>query len=351
MKKLVYLFAIAIFGLSFAVGLNAQTKAADNLITSNSAGKIKLGMSVAEARKALPGMKFERTSDGEGAVLIAVNRGKDTVMTLYAGEEDGDSAINENGIIEFIEVWSKDFQTVEGIHAGMKVGEVEKKYGKIKEIMMSEIEAREFADFANQPKGLQFRLISENGTAGAYKEGESKTMKYTPNAYLFSIQVVGANPFDDDFKPDQNANFSSFYTNLDKDCTSEGGEEGGHVSTTCKSVGFYQIHYFDSAAALHFSVETLDGEDRITLTTQPLSYETQTRRIEWRMANGKPFAVIMRVNTFEVSDDGIPGKITGEFLIVKGLGKFSKIDFEVNAKTKNANEEARKLADNGYLKN
>lgn len=351
MKKIVYLFVTVMFGLSFAAGLNAQPKTADNLITSNSAGKLKLGMSVAEARKALNGMKFERTSDGDGVALIAVNRGKDTVMTLYAGEEDNSSPINETAIVEFIEVWGKDFKTAEGIHAGMKIVEVEKKYGKVKEIMLSEIESREFADFANQPKGLQFRVMSEDGMAGAYKEGESKTLQYTPNAYLSSIQVVGANPFDEDFKPDQNAKFSSVYTNLDKDCTSEGGEEGGHVSTTCKGVGGYQIHYFDSAAALHFAVETLGGEDRINLTTQPLSYETQTRKIEWRMANGRPFALIMRVNTFEVGDDAIPGKITGEYLIVKGLGKFSKIDFEVSAKTKNANKEARKLADNGYLKN
>jgi hypothetical protein len=112
-------------------------------------------------------------------------------MTLYAGEEDRDAKINETAIIEFIEVWSKNFQTAEGVRPAMKVAEVEKKYGKVKEIMISEIESREFATFANQPEGIQFRLLSEDSTAGNYAKGESKTTRYAPNAYLFSIQVIG----------------------------------------------------------------------------------------------------------------------------------------------------------------
>lgn len=347
MKKSIYISLVVLFCLA-ALGTVSAQKTNDNLITGNSAGKVKLGMTVAEARQALGGMKLERTSDGDGVALIAVNQGKDTIMTLYAGEEASDNKIDDNAIIEFIEVWSKDFQTVEGIRPGMKVGEIIKKYGKIKEILLSEIESREFADFVNQPKGLQFRLLSEDSMAGDYKEGENTTMQYTPGAYLFSIQVVGANPFDEDFRPDQNAYFSSKYTNLDSDCTSEGGEEGGHVLTTCNNVSGYYISYFDSAANLHFSVQTFGDEDHVNLASQPLSYETKNRKIEWRLANGRPFAVIMRINTFETGDDGIPGKITGEYLIVKGIGKFGKIDFEVDAKTSNANEEARKLADNGY---
>ncbi len=321
---------------------------ADNLITANSAGKVKLGMTVADARKALSGMKLERTSDGDGVALIAVGQGENTMMTLYAGEEDREAKIDEAAIIEFIEVWGKNFQTAEGVKPGMKVGEVEKKYGKVKEIMMSEIESREFATFTKQPNGLQFRVMSEDSTAGIYAEGENKSSAYTPNAYLFSIQVVGANPFDEEFKPDQNAYFSSNYTNLNSDCESSGGEDGGHVSTVCKGIGGYRINYFDSAANLNFSVETFDSENPINLGSQPLSYDTKTRKVEWRLANGRPFAVIMRMNKFETNDEGLPGKITGEYLLVKGLQKFEHIDFEVDAKKPNANEKARESADKAY---
>ena len=54
---------------------------------------------------------------------------------------------------------------------------------------MSEIEARELAEFKNQPKGVQCRLMSKEGNACVYKQGENKTIKYTPNAYLVSIQL------------------------------------------------------------------------------------------------------------------------------------------------------------------
>jgi hypothetical protein len=54
---------------------------------------------------------------------------------------------------------------------------------------MSEIESREFPKFKNQPKGMQFQLMNKEGNAGAYKEGENKTFEFSPNAYLFSIQL------------------------------------------------------------------------------------------------------------------------------------------------------------------
>lgn len=213
MKKSIYLVLFAAFCMMCAASLNAQTNSPDNLLTENSAGKVRLGMTVAEARKALPpGLKLERTSDGEGAVLIAVNQGEETIMTLYAGEEDIDSKIDEAAVIEFIEVWSKDFQTAEGVKPGMKVVEVEGKYGKVKEIFLSEIEAREFADFANQPKGLQFRLLSEDSTAGNYKDGESRTTQYTPDAYLFSIQVIGLRGISADETADEKSSGDSYKT-------------------------------------------------------------------------------------------------------------------------------------------
>jgi hypothetical protein len=31
--------------------------------------------------------------------------------------------------------------------------------------------------------------MSKKGDAGVYKQGENKTTNYTPNAYLFSIQL------------------------------------------------------------------------------------------------------------------------------------------------------------------
>ncbi len=121
--------------------------------------------------------------------MIAVKQGEVELMTLYANEEDREKPINENAKIENIEVWDSQFKTAEGVHAKMKLSEVEKIYGKVTKIIKSEIESREFAEFANQPKGLLFRLEAPESDAGIYSEGQRETKRYSPNATILSITV------------------------------------------------------------------------------------------------------------------------------------------------------------------
>lgn len=170
------------------IGMESEM-ASNYLITSDSVGAIKLGMTVAEARKVMPKATFTRLSDGEGIALIGVLQNKDVLMTLYAGEEDNESAIDENAKIEFIEVWNSDYKTADGVHPNMKLSDAEKKYGKVKEIMMSEIESREYAAFSKHPKELNFRLSAKNSMAGVYTDGKMKTSKYSPDAYISSIHI------------------------------------------------------------------------------------------------------------------------------------------------------------------
>lgn len=169
----------------------------ENLITSDSAGKIKLGTTVAEARREMTSATFNRSSDGEGIALIDVIQGEEHLMTLYAGEEEAGLPVDGNAVIKSIEVWDSNFMTAEGIHPGMKVSEAEVKYGKIKEITMSEIESREYATFSTKPSGLDFRLIHQNDTAGSYQNGEMVTTRYTPGASIFSIGVSGSHIMED----------------------------------------------------------------------------------------------------------------------------------------------------------
>jgi hypothetical protein len=172
-----------------------SNKKENYLITAKSAGNISVGMTVGEARKAMKGAKFSRTSDGDGVALIAVGKRDDqsaidmreVYMTLFAGEEDRDAPINEKGKIEFIEVWDSQFKTADGVHVKMKLRDVEKIYGKVTNIMMSELESREFADFANGPKDLSFRLAAPDSDAGKYAEGKSNTKEYNPDTYILTI--------------------------------------------------------------------------------------------------------------------------------------------------------------------
>jgi hypothetical protein len=168
----------------------AQTSSR-TLITEKSIGSVRLGMTVAQVRKALPGYKLSRTSDGEGLALIAVERRGKTLMTLYAGESNPNRRINERGVIEHIEAIDASYRTSAGVHPGMSLREVEKRYGKIKEITLSEIESREYASFEKQPAGIHLRVMSESGTAGAYAAGENSSKQYAPNGYVFSISING----------------------------------------------------------------------------------------------------------------------------------------------------------------
>lgn len=163
----------------------------NRLITRQAAGPVRLGMTVAEARRALPGFTLSRTSDGEGLALIAVERAGKMIMTVYAGEVNPKTRLNERARIEYIEVWDQSYHTAAGVHPKMQLREVVQKYGELKEIVVSEIEAREYATFAQQPVGIQLRLMADDGMAGVYGEEERSTTRYSPSAHVFSISING----------------------------------------------------------------------------------------------------------------------------------------------------------------
>lgn len=187
MKKLIIVF---VFCLSLVSSINAQQ---NYLITSNSVGVVRLGMTVAQVRRILKGYKVKRRSSADGGALIDVNKGSKTTMTLYAGEEDSDATINEKAKIEFIEVWDANYKTADGIRPKMPVKNAEKILGKIERVFMSEIESREFVIFKKKPKGLLFRAdVSTEGkyfTAGIYANGERNGNRCVPTAYIISVQV------------------------------------------------------------------------------------------------------------------------------------------------------------------
>lgn len=186
-KILSPLAALIVCANSLAVSAKAE-----DLITANSAGGIELWMTVADARVAMPGATFERVSDGEGIALISVFVDGAEQFSLYAGEEDPESAIDMNASIESIQVMGDKYATAKGVKVGMSAIDVEAKFGKVTEVMSSEIESREYATFSNQPPGLLIQLWSETGTAGVYADGEMTTTKLSEGAKVHSITVMGA---------------------------------------------------------------------------------------------------------------------------------------------------------------
>jgi hypothetical protein len=147
--------------------------------------------------------------------------------------------------------------------------------------------------------------------------------------------------------------FSSRYTTL-TNCGSgmtkkeerEAEKNGTDIPSKCHGLGGYDVYISYSACASSFSLTR--GEENISLGMQPVNWKQ--KQVEWRLADGKPFAVIIRM--YDYGDDLCNGdnKLRGESLTVHGLKGFEQIEESVNARTANANVKARELADKGYAK-
>lgn len=73
------------------------------------------------------------------------------------------------------------------------------------------------------------------------------------------------------------------------------------------------------------------------------------------MADGKPFAVIVRFGLYVNTSDDDPNPFqdkyqTAQLLLVRGLKGYERVDFDVDAKTPGANEKARELADHAFMR-
>lgn len=146
--------------------------------------------------------------------------------------------------------------------------------------------------------------------------------------------------------------FSSVYTSLSKGCKTLSGSNGSDDAALCKGAGNYQIRLFYSAASSHINAEVKGTDDSVNIATLSVGFDHSKTILEWRMANGKPFAVIMRVPVYAdpVEDYQYYGKVIGQNLVISGLVGFEEtIKGEVDAKTPNANVKARKLADKAYV--
>ena len=122
--------------------------------------------------------------------------------------------------------------------------------------------------------------------------------------------------------------FSSVYTDSTKQCT------GAEPVFTCKGYGDYKLildigGVFQSARIESSKIKnySLSIANRQSVGWNP--------KVEWRMANGKPFAVIVRVDESDENSE-TPKKI-GEKLLVFGLQGYEHISDSVDAKTPQAN--------------
>jgi hypothetical protein len=179
MKKISSLAIASVLILLFACTNESQTI----LIAGNAVGKAKVGMSVAQIREAIKPLVLDQGIAGfEGDVLFSVKEGANLVITFNEYYQK----------ITEIEIFDPRYQTKEGIHVGMLLSEVEKKFGKVTELSIDEQnEDLEYVSFAKSPEDLRFRatIEAEGKRAGIYAPDQTVTTKFQDKAVLKTIIV------------------------------------------------------------------------------------------------------------------------------------------------------------------
>jgi hypothetical protein len=100
--------------------------------------------------------------------------------------------------------------------------------------------------------------------------------------------------------------FSSAYTDLNRDRKTIRGEGGTDDASNCRGIGGYRVHVWFSATTQQIGAETPGTKEMIPLATFGLDFDQTKVKVEWRMANGKPFAVILRVHKYGETDQDNP---------------------------------------------
>ncbi len=154
------------------------------IVKQNQVGPIALGMTILEAKELLPNATIQ-APPADGEKLYKVMRGKSELMHLYvAGGSD-----HKPARISVIRVFDIACATTAGARVGFSLPAVEKRYGKLTGLQMSETESREFATFERQPAWLALEVNGARGSAGEYAAGQRTTQKLAPGAKVLSYWV------------------------------------------------------------------------------------------------------------------------------------------------------------------
>lgn len=176
------------------------------LLTANSAGRLRLGMTISEVREAMPSAAIAPDLSGENVTRYEFNylpasifRNGQLVMSVLTPKYDEEGRamkFNENSPVASIKIWDPRYRTKKGVHTGMLIAEAEKFYGGLTEIF-GFYGNDESAHFARHPEGFEFlvsgrRSADGKRSAGLYEDGRADfAYKYTAGAFIRSITISG----------------------------------------------------------------------------------------------------------------------------------------------------------------
>jgi hypothetical protein len=192
--------------------VTAETPVAEKyLISAKGIGKAKLGMTVGELKQiSAQDTQFEVVSSlmvDVQAIAVSQN-GIVQYYILYGADTTSDlnnATVTDNHPITHLMTDNYNYQTLEGVKAGMTIKDAEAIYGDAILAYNIEGESKEYVTFGNQNleniefKASYFKEISNGlGFSGVYPEypgGTYTTNKYRDDAAIAAIEV-SCNPDD-----------------------------------------------------------------------------------------------------------------------------------------------------------
>lgn len=175
------------------------------LIADNGIGKAKLGMTVGELKKiSSQDTQFEIVSSlmVDFKAIAVSQKGIVQYYILYGADTTANSnptTPTDNDLITHLMTDNQNYQTLEGIKAGMTIKEAEAIYGDAILAYNTEGESKEYVTFGNQSlenvqfKASYFKEISNGlGFSGIYPEypgGTYTTNQYREDAAIAAIEV------------------------------------------------------------------------------------------------------------------------------------------------------------------
>ncbi len=192
---------------------------------------------------------------------------------------------------------------------------------------------------------VKFQQAWESGT---YKDKGNKVLNLVIENGI--LKIVKEEMLSSKISIEPSLVFSSTFTDLQKDCKDKFPdiEDGNDIPVVCKGPKGYIIDVEFSACCEHMQIE---GEkDFLLLFPMQLIDTVMKRKLEWRLANGKPFAVIFKIDKYK-GDITINPRKNREVIVTKGLNGFKCIDHEIESKQfTDPNQEARRLVDDSYMR-
>lgn len=153
-------------------------------IDDNSIGGIPLGTSLEQVRQSFPHAVLTPVTDAEGVGFTMIKLNADVEIAAYTDQQENPAAP-----ITYLDTASKACKTAQGVHPEMLLETAEQRYGRVEQIVLSEIESRQTAEFARQPATMSFRIDD----SGAFDEDDTDlpktTTEYQEGAKVHSIAV------------------------------------------------------------------------------------------------------------------------------------------------------------------